>query len=511
MPYTINKSNGTVLVVLTDGTINNTNSSLTLVGKNYSNYGEAFNENLVRITENFANAGAPNSPMIGQLWYDTSVKSLKVFQGGAESWRAFPTTQTMAGTANQITVTPGLGNLITFSLPQNIHTLATPTFDSLTLTKTTGAPFTISSNSLISNLNADLLDGQHGTYYLNYNNLTNKPTFGSLASLSTITLGTNTVGNYMVNVSSGNNGIVVSHTQSPGSVASISHADTSAIANIINSTNSSTTKFIKDISFSYDDYGHVTATSITSAAESSGLDRIRIFQALGSTVQNVGSGYTWNSNNSATLNFTSPGSLLEFHAGYALEVKIEDTKKAIVINHADTSTAASTVNINGNVVRNISVDDFGHLTAITSANMDDRYYTKNLTDAAYLAKSGGILTGALTLAGAPTSANHAATKEYVDRTVFTNGTGFADVGFTNIVGQWSNDYNYFDVFPPSGKTMANLVAFIASIHVIHFTGVVDWNDSLRCTWTYYSDRIRVYVQNTEQRSNPGATWLAIWR
>ena len=510
MPYTINKSNGTVLVVLADGTVNSAISSLTLVGKNYSNYGEAFNENLVKLTENFANAGAPNSPLVGQLWYDTSVKSLKVFQGGAETWRSIPTTQTITGTTNQVTVTPGVGNAVSISLPQNIHSLATPVFDSLTLTKTTGAPLTISSTTLVSNLNADRLDGQHGTYYLDYNNLTNKPTFGTLSSQNSVTLGTNTTGNYMLNVSSGNNGINVSHTPGPGSAATVSHADTSTVANIVNSNNSATVKFIKDISFNFDDYGHVTATSITSADESSSLDRIRIFQSLGSTVQNPGSGYTWNTNNSATLNFTTPASLLEFHAGNAIEVKIEDTKKAILINHADTSTALSSNNINGNVIKNVSIDDFGHVTAITSANMDDRYYTKTVSDATYLPKSGGTLTGALTLSGAPTTANQAATKEYVDRTVFTSGTGVAD-GWTNIVGQWDNDYNYFDVFPPSGKTMSNIVSFIASIHYIHFTGVVDWNDSLRCTWAFYGDRIRVWVQNTEQRSNPSATWLAIWR
>jgi len=38
-------------------------------------------------------------------------------------------------------------------------------------TQTTGtAPFTVSSTTLVSNLNADLLDGQEGSYYLDYNN-----------------------------------------------------------------------------------------------------------------------------------------------------------------------------------------------------------------------------------------------------------------------------------------------------------------------------------------------------
>jgi hypothetical protein len=59
--------------------------------------------------------------------------------------------------------------------------------------------------------------------------------------------------------------------------------------------------------------------------------------------------------------------------------------------------------------------------------------------------------------------------------------------------------------------MAHLAAFIPSIHVIHFAGGVNGDDSMVCTWSNLGDRIRVYVQNTEQRSTPAANWLAIWR
>jgi len=125
------------------------------------------------------------------------------------------------------------------------------------------------------------------------------------------------------------------------------------------------------------------------------------------------------------------------------------------------------------------------------------------------------MTGYLTLNGNPTSALHAAPKQYVDSRLpqfsFTYGnTVYSTSGYTNQVGSWNNGANFFDVFPPSGKTMANLVAFIPSIAVIHYAGGVDGNDSLRCTWSDLGDRIRVYVQNTEQRSTPAASYLAIW-
>ncbi len=91
-----------------------------------------------------------------------------------------------------------------------------------------------------------------------------------------------------------------------------------------------------------------------------------------------------------------------------------------------------------------------------------------------------------------------------------SGAQFA-VGFTNIVGSFNDGSNYFDVFPPAGKSMSNIVAFIPSIHVIHFSGVVNDDDSLRNTYAFLGDRIRVYVQNTEQRSTPAANYLAVWR
>lgn len=95
-------------------------------------------------------------------------------------------------------------------------------------------------------------------------------------------------------------------------------------------------------------------------------------------------------------------------------------------------------------------------------------------------------------------------------TITSGNTVYSTSGYTNSVGSWNNNANYFDVFPPSGKSMANLVAFIPSIAVIHWAGGVNGDDSTRCTWSDLGDRIRVYVQNTEQRSTPAANYMAIW-
>ena len=74
MSYRINKTNGDLLVDLVDGQIDVSTSSLTLVGRNYTGFGEAFNENFVKLLENFSSTTAPNTPITGQLWFDTQEK-----------------------------------------------------------------------------------------------------------------------------------------------------------------------------------------------------------------------------------------------------------------------------------------------------------------------------------------------------------------------------------------------------------------------------------------------------
>lgn len=81
MSYTILKSNGETLTQIVDGQVDQTTTDLTLIGKNAPSYGTFFNENLVFLLENFANTSAPNNPIIGQLWYDTTTGRLKVYDG----------------------------------------------------------------------------------------------------------------------------------------------------------------------------------------------------------------------------------------------------------------------------------------------------------------------------------------------------------------------------------------------------------------------------------------------
>ncbi len=89
MPYNINLTNGTLLTTVEDGTVDSTATSLVLVGKDFEGYGEYLNENLVRITENFASTAPPVSPLLGQIWYDTTNSQIKIWNGVA--WSINPT------------------------------------------------------------------------------------------------------------------------------------------------------------------------------------------------------------------------------------------------------------------------------------------------------------------------------------------------------------------------------------------------------------------------------------
>ena len=84
MSYTINKTDGTAITTIADGQIDQGTTDITLIGRNYSGFGEYLNENLVKMLENFASSSQPSSPLTGQLWYDVTQGRIKVYSG--TSW-----------------------------------------------------------------------------------------------------------------------------------------------------------------------------------------------------------------------------------------------------------------------------------------------------------------------------------------------------------------------------------------------------------------------------------------
>jgi len=83
MSYQISKTDGSILTQVVDGSVDQTATDLTLVGKNVSGYGQYIAENFVKMLENFANTSQPNHPILGQLWYDSASGRLKVYDGNA--------------------------------------------------------------------------------------------------------------------------------------------------------------------------------------------------------------------------------------------------------------------------------------------------------------------------------------------------------------------------------------------------------------------------------------------
>jgi hypothetical protein len=218
-------------------------------------------------------------------------------------------------------------------------------------------------------------------------------------------------------------GIELSVTNTSGAdIIHIAHANTSSVANL--SSNNSGRTFIQDISFTYDTYGHVTASSVTTGsvptitweledgdgdvltmAESKRIKYVQgsgisinwtdtdsgtaadpydlsitntdrgssqnIFKNLATT--NTDSGYTWADtgtaaaeNNNDTFTFVDGG-------GVDLHIDTSGTNQALRIRHSDTSSQGSVNNSGGTVIQDITLDTYGHITGIGSLNGDARW------------------------------------------------------------------------------------------------------------------------------------------
>ena len=83
MAYFIYKSSdtSTPFAVINDQTMDTTSSSIALVGKRRVDYGNSQQQNQLWMLENFAAANPPTNAITGQLWYDTSEPSMKVYNG----------------------------------------------------------------------------------------------------------------------------------------------------------------------------------------------------------------------------------------------------------------------------------------------------------------------------------------------------------------------------------------------------------------------------------------------
>ena len=76
-------TDGPVLCTIAASTVDQSHTSLTLIGQGAEPYGQSLNNNLVHLISNFADTTSPVNPLVGQIWYSTAFQFFNVWNGTA--------------------------------------------------------------------------------------------------------------------------------------------------------------------------------------------------------------------------------------------------------------------------------------------------------------------------------------------------------------------------------------------------------------------------------------------
>lgn len=79
--YNIVNTDGTVIATVEDSTTDTSTLSIKITGRKIVDFGKVQAENQLWILENFSNATPPSNPIEGQLWYDSNLNLIKVYNG----------------------------------------------------------------------------------------------------------------------------------------------------------------------------------------------------------------------------------------------------------------------------------------------------------------------------------------------------------------------------------------------------------------------------------------------
>jgi len=540
MPYQINKFNGDRLVILEDGTLDST-TNINLVGKNFAGYGETQNENFVWLLENFAGGNAPGKPLEGQIWYDSISKRINVYTG--TSWNLVGGTKI----SNTAPVDPAPGDGWYESDSGKFYVYDGTDFQFV-------GPETVVGFGNTRHISTSIIDSLGNTVPVIQTTINDAlisiTADRAFSPLTPITGFTSFVKGINLSASSTINGNITGAANTANQLA--------------------TTRNINGVGFNGSSNITITAATpeeltagnyITGTAFDGSAPITWDVDASSNNIQNTVVARDGSGNfaaNTVIANLT--GNTIGTHTGPVVGGVTGNVLGNLTGNVLGNLTGDVVGDVTGSLTGSVEGNVKGSLIAADNSVAYDGVtktftgtFTGNATSATRLQNeilinnvpftgqssltifdntklptTGGELTGSLILHDDPATDFGAATKQYVDSRdqtikaevialfptnyVVTYGnTQYSIAGYTNQVGSFNNGANFFDVYPPLGKTITQLVAFIPSIAVIHYAGGVDGNDSLRCTWSNLGDRIRVYVQNTEQRSTPAANWLAIWR
>lgn len=200
-------------------------------------------------------------------------------------------------------------------------------------TATTGtAPLTVSSTTAVANLNSDLLDGQHGAYYLDWTNVTNKPdpiitlagdlsgsvtltdlgsgTLTATIAANSVALGTDTTGNYAESVGVSGNGLTITGAAGEGTVFTVN-------SNAV-STNTANTLVFRDAN------GDFSASSITTT-NSRVYGLVRTVPIVVGNAVDLGSAALTNGGGTFEISVVVPSSGFSASKNYIVPINFNET------------------------------------------------------------------------------------------------------------------------------------------------------------------------------------------
>lgn len=124
MAYLITDATGQISIADEE---RDTSTSLVLVGRHYSNWGEYYAQNFLHLLTNFASteANRPTDARQGQLWYDTVKKTIWVYRGNSVWFEVGGAAEKLAN-ARQIAVAGAVTGSAAFDGTANITINTTP-------------------------------------------------------------------------------------------------------------------------------------------------------------------------------------------------------------------------------------------------------------------------------------------------------------------------------------------------------------------------------------------------
>lgn len=199
MSYNVNYSDNTKSPLIVDDNSVNSQTSVNLVGRKYSRYGEAISENFLHLLENFADSSAPNSPIQGQIWYDKTNNIMQYYTKN-NKWQSFSNIFTtdaqplnIDSRVGDIWVKPSTGKLHFYN--NNEWTELGSSSTTVIINESGGTPTpstTIVSNGIANKIRKDIQGNSHQTLEFIVNSKTVSVISSDDASWIPASVGTNT-------------------------------------------------------------------------------------------------------------------------------------------------------------------------------------------------------------------------------------------------------------------------------------------------------------------------------